>query len=79
ALMAAGGDLGAAVAPQLMGIVIDGVSAAPLASDLSAKLSLTPEEIGLKAGMLVCALFPIVGTVIVCLCMRFFKKRPADA
>ena len=79
ALMAAGGDLGAAVAPQLMGIVIDGVSAAPLASELSAKLSLTPEEIGLKAGMLVCALFPIVGTVIVCLCMRFFKKRPADA
>ena len=79
ALMAAGGDLGAAIAPQLMGIVIDGVSAAPLASELSAKLSLTPEEIGLKAGMLVCALFPIVGTVIVCLCMRFFKKRPADA
>ena len=75
ALMAAGGDLGASVAPQLLGMVVDGVSASSLASELSVTLSLSPEQIGLKAGMLVCALFPILGIVIVCLCMRFFKKN----
>ena len=75
ALMAAGGDLGASVAPQLLGIVVDEVSASELGADLAIKLSLSPEQVGLKAGMLVCALFPILGTVVVCLCIRFFKKN----
>ncbi len=79
ALMAAGGDLGASVAPQLMGIVVDGVTASSLASELSVTLSLSPEQIGLKAGMLVCALFPILGTVSVCLCIRFFKDHRTEA
>ena len=75
ALMAAGGDLGASVAPQLMGIVVDGVTASSLASELSVMLSLSTEQIGLKAGMLVCAFFPVLGTVIVCICMHFFKGK----
>ena len=36
ALMAAGGDLGASVAPQLMGAVIDKVSASPYVAELAA-------------------------------------------
>jgi MFS family permease len=69
ALMAAGGDLGASVAPQLMGIVIDSVSASPFAQTFA-----TPEEIGMRAGMLVTAIFPIIGIVVVALTMRYFKK-----
>lgn len=75
ALMASGGDLGASIAPQLMGIVIDQVSATQAAADLSIKLGLSTEQIGMKAGMLVCALFPILGTVLLLFIIRFFKKE----
>ena len=73
ALMAAGGDLGASVAPQLMGIVVDAVSAAPATAELAQQFALTPEQIGMKAGMLVSALFPLAGTVVVLLIMRTVK------
>lgn len=49
AMMAAGGDLGASVGPQLVGIVTDAVMTLP---------GLT-EQMGLKAGMLVGTLFPL--------------------
>lgn len=60
ALMAAGGDMGASIAPQLVGIVTDGVIASENALELASKLSLTPEQLGMKAGLLVGALFPII-------------------
>jgi len=75
ALMAAGGDFGAALAPQLLGIVTDTVSASSFAAELGATLNLTAEQVGLKAGMLVTAAFPILGTVVVIIAMRYFKKR----
>lgn len=59
ALMASGGDLGAAVAPQLMGIIAD--------------------HAGLQTGMLVCAAFPILGSVLMLVIMRFFKKTSLKA
>lgn len=74
ALMAAGGDLGASVAPQLMGIVIDRVSASTFAAELSVKLGLSVEQIGMKAGMLVTAIFPIIGSIILVFIGRYFKK-----
>ena len=79
ALMAAGGDLGASIAPQLLGIVVDKVSVSSLAADLSFRTGLAPEQIGLKAGMLVCALFPLLGTVLVLVIMRFFRKNASNA
>lgn len=75
ALMAASGDLGASLAPQLMGVVIDKVTASGLAVDLSVRLALSPEQIGLKAGMLVTSLFPLIGIVIVLVAMRRFKSK----
>ena len=75
ALMAAGGDLGASVAPQLMGIITDRVSASQAAADLSLTLGITPEQIGLKAGMLTCALFPLLGTILLILAIRYFKRN----
>jgi MFS family permease len=74
AIMAASGDFGAAAAPQLIGIVVDEVSASSLAARLSEALALTPEQIGMRAAMLVTALFPFIGIFIVLTIMRFFKK-----
>ncbi|MBQ7828951.1 MAG: MFS transporter [Clostridia bacterium] len=53
ALMAAGGDLGSSVAPQLLGAVAD--------------------SHGLQAGMLVTAAFPILGSILMLVIIRFFK------
>ena len=75
ALMAAGGDLGASVAPQLLGIVTDTVSASNLALNLSQTLNLTVEQIGLKAGMLVTSIFPILGAVVVIVIINYFKPK----
>ena len=77
ALMAAGGDLGASIAPQLMGIVIDTVAASNQAVQISALTGLTTEQIGMKAGMLVTAMFPIIGIIVVLSCIRYFKKNKA--
>lgn len=75
ALMAAGGDLGASVAPQLMGIVVDQVSVSSFAAQLAIKLGLTAEQIGMKTGMLVCAFFPMIGTALLLTAFRYFKKQ----
>ncbi len=77
ALMAAGGDLGASIAPQLMGIVIDNVSISNFAQELSITSGLSPEQIGMKAGMLVTSLFPIMGIAVVLICIKYFKKNRA--
>ena len=75
ALLAAAGDLGAAAAPQLMGILIDAVARSPFAESLCAQLSATPEQIGLRAAMLSTAVYPLIGTVLVLIAYRFFKKK----
>ena len=75
ALMAAGGDLGASVSPQLMGIVIDKVSATDFASELGVTLNLTAEQIGLKAGMLVTSIFPIIGAILLVFTISYFGKQ----
>lgn len=75
AMMAAGGDLGASVAPQLMGVVIDSVSASSFAAELAVMFSLSAEQIGMKAGMLVSAVFPILGTLLMLVIIRRFRKQ----
>lgn len=75
ALMAAGGDFGASVAPQLIGIVVDNVSVSEWAINLSGSISLTPEQIGMKTGMLVAALFPILGIALLIFMRKYFLKQ----
>lgn len=75
ALMAAGGDFGGSVAPQLLGIVVDTVAASPTAEKLSLTLSLTTEQIGMKAGMLTTALFPIIGFALLVFMKKYFKRN----
>lgn len=74
ALMAAGGDLGASVCPQLAGIVIDTVTAAQWTQALGNTLSLVPEQIGFKVAMLMTALFPILGLILLGYMKKYFNK-----
>lgn len=60
ALMAAGGDLGASVGPQLIGIVTDFAIENQKLIELANSLSLAPEQLGMKLGMLVGMLFPLM-------------------
>ena len=75
ALMAAGGDVGASVAPQLLGIVVDNVSASEWAVGLGAALSLSAEQIGMKVGMLVAGVFPFLGIFLLLYIKHYFKKN----
>ena len=76
ALMAAGGDLGASIAPQLMGVVVDTVSASQWASLFSPQLGLSPEQLGMKTGMLISAIFPMLGLLALLLLRNYFRKHP---
>jgi uncharacterized membrane protein YuzA (DUF378 family) len=75
ALMASGGDLGASFAPQLLGVVVDKVSASNFAVSVGNSLNITAEQVGLKVGMLMTAIFPIIGIAVVLVIMRYFKKN----
>lgn len=59
AMMAAGGDLGASVGPQLIGIITDAAIEAPTTVALAQQIGLAPEQLGMKLGMFVGMLFPL--------------------
>lgn len=75
ALMAAGGDFGASIAPQLLGIVVDKVSLSSFASEFSTSISLSPDQIGMKAGMLVAAVFPVIGVIVLIVIKKAFGNK----
>ena len=72
--MAAGGDLGASVGPQLIGLITDMAIASPSLSSLSADMGILPEQLGMKLGMLVGMLFPLVGIAVYGHILRTQKK-----
>lgn len=72
ALMAAAGDFGASVAPQLLGIIVDKVSASEFAFNMVSSTALTPDEIGFKVGMLIAAVFPAIGIIVL---IRLLPKK----
>ncbi len=74
ALMAASGDFGASIAPQLLGVVVDKVSQSSFGIALSHSLSLSPEQIGMKAGMLMAAIFPFLGIFVLIYIKKKFNK-----
>ena len=75
ALMAAGGDFGASIAPQMLGIVVDKVAASDWAASMSATLAISAEQLGLKVGMLSAVIFPLLGTALLIYIKRYFKKQ----
>lgn len=73
ALMAAGGDFGASVGPQLVGLVTDVAIENPTLLRLAENLSLSPEQLGMKLGMLIGMLFPLIAIPVLLVIRR--KKR----
>jgi fucose permease len=73
ALLAAGGDLGASVAPQLVGVISDYATTLEVVERIADRFGITIEQVGMRAGMLSAAAFPIVG-VIVLTVMRNKRK-----
>lgn len=71
ALLAAGGDCGASVAPQLVGIVTDKISLLGISDKIGNIFSLTAEQVGMRAGMLSAALFPLAGAILIFIMIRF--------
>lgn len=76
ALMAACGDFGSSVAPQLLGIVADNIAVSSFAAGLSQSTGMLPEEIGLKTGMLVAAFFPLAAVFVVMYMRKWSKTMP---
>lgn len=70
AMMAAGGDLGASVGPQLIGVITDTVISNPNAASLASRLMLSTEQLGMKLGMLSGMLFPLCAIPIYFCIMR---------
>lgn len=62
ALMAAGGDLGGSVGPQMLGAIVDAVAAG------------STEQMGMKVGILTAAIFPLLGVLLLLYMRKYFKK-----
>lgn len=79
ALMAAGGDMGGALGPQITGLIADAVIANPDAVQFADKLGMSAEQLGMKAGILCCVIFPLLATLFFVLIYADKKKRMKKA
>ena len=75
ALMAAGGDLGASFGPQLVGVITDFAISNPGIVEFGATIGLTAEQLGMKLGILVGALFPICAIPV----YAHFRKKDKES
>jgi MFS family permease len=75
AIMAAGGDLGASVGPQLVGLITDASIEMPSLIALAEKLCLSPDQLGMKLGLLVGMLFPLVGIFVYSYIWKNLKNK----
>ncbi len=75
ALMAAGGDFGASVSPQLLGVIVDRVAASEWALPMTQTLAISPEQLGMKIGMLAASLFPMMGVCVLFVMKKAFSQR----
>lgn len=64
AMMAAGGDLGASVGPQMVGIITDVAMRSNVVIQLADKYGYTAEQLGIKCGMLTGMILPFIGVFI---------------
>lgn len=76
ALMAAGGDFGASVAPALMGVITDAVKASDWGLHMTQTLGLaSSDQLGMKVGMLASVAFPVLGAGLLLIMRRYFKQK----
>ncbi|MBQ9117955.1 MAG: MFS transporter [Clostridia bacterium] len=64
ALMAAGGDLGASLGPQMVGVVTDIATSSPAMIELAAKWGMTSGQLGMRLGLLIGSLFPLLAIIV---------------
>lgn len=76
AAMAAGGDLGASLGAQLVGVLTDTVAAAPQSAALALRLGLSAEQLGMKVGLLAGALFPLAAIFVYRAIQKSAKHYP---
>lgn len=75
ALMAAGGDAGASVAPQLVGVLTDVIGESVFAAEMSARFNMTTEQLGMRAAILGAAVFPLIGFFLILYMKKYFKNN----
>ena len=75
AMMAAGGDLGASIGPQLVGAITDVVKTSEFGIQAAQNLSISAEQFGMKAGMAVGTLFPLLAIVAFAILLKTKKKN----
>ncbi len=75
ALLAAGGDFGASVAPQLMGSLTDIITKTDFAKNISQSLAITPEQAGLKSAMVISSAFAVAGVILTVIIIKKQKSR----
>ena len=74
ALLAAGGDLGASVGPQLIGSITDIIIASDTFIPLSQTLNMTIDQLGLRIGLLAVSILPVVMILTTYLIKKQHKK-----
>lgn len=72
ALMAAGGDFGASVGPQIVGAITDIAIENQYLVSLAQNMSISPEQFGMRIGILVGMCFPLVAIAIF---YNFLRKK----
>lgn len=65
AFLALFGDLGCSVGPWLTGVVSDAVADMPTAVSLAESLGMGTDQLALKAGLLLIAVFPIMAAIVI--------------
>jgi len=75
AVMSGFGDIGCAFSPWAAGKVIDIVQAAPALMAYCAKNGLAPESLGLKAGIMFSAVFPLIGVAATAIMIKQNRKQ----
>ena len=75
ALLAAGGDLGASLSPQLMGIITDKIAQSATWLERAAAMNISGEQMGMKVGMLAAAAFPLLGFLLLLYMKKYFSKQ----
>ena len=75
AMMAAGGDLGASVGPQAVGLITDGVMSSPFWMSVAQNIGISVEQLGMKLGMLSGTVFPLAAIIIFGIVNKSLKIR----
>lgn len=75
AIMAAGGDLGSSLGPQLLGLITDSVFESSFALNFASDLGISIEQFAMKSGMLIGMIFPLIAIFIYSIIFKTINKK----